>query len=137
MPKTRRSGRKYQLRKILASHYAPGHLNPYLGIESSVADLLAPIPLVESTANREYTLTPIECEPLPRLPSLDIPRLDRDPRIAYYSLLRQALLHYHYGGATPATRFHWPATCSGYDKIRQVVHSALKEAQDPPLIELE
>lgn len=114
MPKTRRAGRKNQLRRLVARYYnsASNEFSPVIGAEyyndneyeelfnqSANRDRSKPITLIEWPSK----LIPCTIE-YPSLPSLKIP--EDDPRRPRYLERRAELLHVHYGGATPE---HWKA----------------------------
>lgn len=109
MPKTRRAGRKNQLRRLVARYYnsASNEYSQFIGTEyyndseyeelfnqSANRDSSKPITLIEWPAK----LIPFTIE-YPSLPSLKIP--EDDPRRTRYMERRAELLYEHYGGATP------------------------------------
>ncbi|CAL1671573.1 unnamed protein product [Lasius platythorax] len=109
MPKTRRAGRKNQLRRLVARYYisAPNEFSPLIGAtyynDNEYEELFNP------SANRDHNkpitliewpskLIPLTIE-YPSLPSLKIP--EDDPRRTRYLERRAEILYEHYGGATP------------------------------------
>jgi len=87
MPKTRRGGQKYHLRKITAQLYAPPPRNHLLGIEYT-SDSEDEISRVSNTNNLQcYKLIPIEV-PAATFNPTAIP--ESDPRYgAYMSIVNQ------------------------------------------------
>ena len=108
MPKTRRAGRKNQLRRLLARYHQP-NLNDFT---NSIGVDYRSDPeydrLFERRDNNNLVLAEwpaklalIQLE-APSLPPFDIP--ESDPRRAKYLEIRAEILYEHYGGATPP---HW------------------------------
>lgn len=109
MPKTRRAGRKNQLRRLVARYYnsASNEFSPLIGAEYYNDNEYEQ--LFKQSANRDHSksttliewpskLTPLTIEG-PSLPSLKIP--EDDPRRIRYMERRAEILYEYYGGATP------------------------------------
>jgi len=82
MPKTRRGGRKYHLRKVIAQLYAPPSKNNYLGVEYNSDFDIEDVQANYQTNPTRYTLIPIEVTPVAIHPST-IP--ESDPRYKAYT----------------------------------------------------
>lgn len=139
MPKTRRAGRKNQIRRLYREYKfapAPKERNSWntwtgeVGVEYNSSDPPAPTPIPtiepkiitsDQNLDREshavpwrYTLVPATIE-TPSLPPFDIP--ENDPRRTRYLQRRAELLHQFYDGPTPQHRgtsespviIHWEA----------------------------
>lgn len=136
MPKVRRAGRKYQLRRIVKTHLVPGyHNSTYLGVCPRHRDSNNRRPAEHSPQPSGYRVIRIEQPSLADLPAGDLPRIPGDPRPAYYTWLREGLIHYQYGGATPTAilphDFAWPAEFPGIRKLKELIRTALTTPQVP------
>lgn len=136
MTKTRRAGRRYQLRRIVSTHLVPGYnLQLYLGIEPTDQCAEPYTRVTNRRSAKAYNVVRIAQPPLPDLPAEDLPRHPGDPRPTYYARLREALVHYAYGGATPTSQLPdehpWPRKHPGSRRLRTLVRASLTTSQVP------
>jgi len=82
MPKTRRGGRKYHLRKIIAQLYAPPSRNHLLGVDYNCDCETESSRVLHQVDFPRYELTPIEVTTTAIHPSI-IP--ESDPRYKVYT----------------------------------------------------
>jgi len=82
MPKTRRGGQKYHLRKIIAQLYAPPSKNHLLGVEYNSDCELENSRVLHLVDALHYKLTPIEV-PVTAINPAAIPK--SDPRYKIYT----------------------------------------------------
>jgi len=82
MPKTRRGGQKYHLRKVIAQLYAPPSNNNYLGVDYSSDFNIESVQVNHRINLARYTLIPVNVTPATIHPST-IP--ENDPRYKVYA----------------------------------------------------
>lgn len=132
MPKFRRAGGRHQIRRLLAKYYAQGQ-----SVHTSHA---AAEPVVISTNHSiDYILRPIIVGSYPTLPTRELTGVPRDPRLAFYALLRQAILHYFYGSSTPspAAATSWPTHFGDIETIHGLVRAVLNKEEAIEIITLD
>lgn len=88
---------------------------------------LIPITLKERTL---YKLIPIPEDKLPDLPQGNITSVPDDPRPGYYATLRQAYLHYFYGGSKPSVKLDfepWTSHTKDCEQIKSLVREVVQQ----------